>query len=49
MRVFAKSSGLYKSILLLLQVRVVGLTEPGSPMIMHRSMELTALEQQRLR
>ncbi|XP_068693651.1 sodium/calcium exchanger 2-like isoform X2 [Montipora foliosa] len=30
------------------EVRVVGLTEPGSPSLMHRSMELTALEQQRL-
>ena len=32
-----------------LQVRVVGLAEPGSPTIMHRSMELRALEQQRFR
>lgn len=29
------------------EVRVVGLAEPGSPTIMHRSMELRALEQQR--
>ncbi|KAL9986334.1 hypothetical protein ACROYT_G000471 [Oculina patagonica] len=29
------------------EVRVVGLTEPGSPMMTHRSMELRALEQHR--
>lgn len=29
------------------EVRVIGLTEPGSPMMTHRSMELRALEQQR--
>ncbi|KAJ7384559.1 hypothetical protein OS493_021190 [Desmophyllum pertusum] len=29
------------------EVRVVGLTEPGSPMMTHRSMELRVLEQQR--
>lgn len=29
------------------EVRVVGLAEPGSPSLMQRSMELTALEQQR--
>ena len=39
----------WNSLFFFLQVRVVGLAEPGSPTIMHRSMELRALEQQRFR
>jgi len=44
-----KNYKVWNCLFFFLQVRVVGLAEPGSPTIMHRSMELRALEQQRFR